>query len=107
MDIVKYLLNETTANIDADDDYGWTPLYGAIMNAQRLSQGNEILHLLLQYGANVHAKTRTGETPLMCALASDLLDPLYGIIRTRPQEWQTFFEISVHGNAMNRSNLCM
>lgn len=93
VDIVQILLDDASASIDASDNYGWTPLFLSVMNAQRLPPvcDSRVLHVLLERGANVHAATFTGDTPLKRARATGLLDPLYGIIRTRPEEWEVLY----------------
>ena len=51
------------ADVEAKDDWGWTPLYWA-------SKRNhiEIVKLLIERGADVNAKDNMGRTPLYLAL---------------------------------------
>ncbi|GAX29271.1 26S proteasome non-ATPase regulatory subunit 10 [Fistulifera solaris] len=89
-DMVRFLLDDALASIDVSDDFGWTPLFLSVMNAQRSVCGNGVLHILLERGGDIHAATFTGDTPMKRAVVSGLLDPLYGILRTRPEEWETW-----------------
>ena len=54
-EIVKLLL-EHSANVNAKDYYGDTPLHN--------TNNYEIAKLLIEYGANVNAKNEFGSTPL-------------------------------------------
>jgi ankyrin repeat protein len=52
-------------NIEVKDNFGQTPLALAV---QRNTEGDEIIHLLLKYGANPNAALPSGETPYTLAL---------------------------------------
>ncbi len=77
----KYLLDHQ-ANINAKDEYGWTPLhYASSYNYTKICK------LLLDYGADVHAMNRAAKTPFDIAndkknketskLLSDYLDIIF------------------------------
>jgi ankyrin repeat protein len=60
------LLLERGADIDVQEEDGWTPLhvasrYGAL----------EVMRLLLEHGVDIEAKDKTGKTPLQSAATSD------------------------------------
>jgi len=60
------LLLEHGADINVQEEDGWTPLhvasrYGAL----------EVMRLLLEHGVDVEAKDKTGKTPLQCTVTSD------------------------------------
>jgi ankyrin repeat protein len=47
------------ADVNASDDYGWTPLHGACSNVHL-----PVVKELMEYGADIEATTRFGDTPL-------------------------------------------
>jgi len=61
------LLVKKGANIEAADNYGFTPLHYAIRNGHKVA-GLKIedysIPMLLEYGANMYAKNNFGQTPL-------------------------------------------
>jgi hypothetical protein len=59
--IVKLLLNKG-ADLEAEDDKGWTPLIHALLGEQIHSQ--EIVQHLLNNGSDLDAKDYLGRTPL-------------------------------------------
>lgn len=62
--IVKLLLNKG-ADLEAEDDKGWTSLIHALLGEQIHSQ--EIVQLLLNNGSDLDAKDYLGRTPLIHA----------------------------------------
>jgi len=58
---LKYLVS-IGADVNAEDDDGWTPLHFAAEN-----NSNEMLKYLISVGADVWAEGNNGETPLGCA----------------------------------------
>jgi ankyrin repeat protein len=56
---VETLLQHPEARINARDRRGWTPLFWAAGNGE-----NEIISLLVQYGADVNIRDRDGVTSL-------------------------------------------
>ena len=75
MDLVKKLL-ETGAHLEAKDDYGFTPLLEAV-NA---NVPEEIIDLLLEYGADVHAVEKDNKCVLHFAAQSDNKDAVRKMI---------------------------
>lgn len=71
LDTAKALL-DIGAKVDVQDDYGWTPLYWAIVNAKE-----ELVKLLINHGANVNTKDAENRTPLYIAA----LDSTTGIAK--------------------------
>ena len=57
------LLIANGADVNAKNEYRWTPLHNAALEANK-----EIVELLIANGADVNAKTNYGETPLHKAL---------------------------------------
>ncbi|MDR2136793.1 MAG: ankyrin repeat domain-containing protein [Synergistaceae bacterium] len=64
-DRVGVLIQEW-ANVNAEDNKGWTPL----MMAAGYAQTSEVVNLLLDAGAKVDPKSKNTETPLMWAVAN-------------------------------------
>ena len=60
--LIKLLL-EKKAQVNVQDDNGYTPLHQAVGASNSL----EIVQLLLKYGADVNAKNNNGATPLYLA----------------------------------------
>ncbi|KAM7199990.1 Ankyrin repeat-containing domain protein [Rhypophila sp. PSN 637] len=56
-------------NINAQDNWGWTPLHYACHFGFRQRQGDQAdaVKILLDNGADIHAETYTGVTPLLLA----------------------------------------
>ena len=54
------------ADVNAKDNYAWTPLMYAAMNPRP-----EVIAALVKAGADVNAKSKDGETPLMIAAAKN------------------------------------
>jgi ankyrin repeat protein len=71
-DVVKLLI-DNGAYVNAEGIYGWTALHALAWNG-RNNKAKEIAGLLLTNGANVNAKTDSGETPLMLASADGYKD---------------------------------
>jgi len=69
-EVVQKLI-EYDADINAEDETGWTPLYWASQR-HRFKDGS-VLRLLLENGANVNARTTSGRTPLHMASLSGAL----------------------------------
>jgi len=51
------------ADINAKDEYGWTPLHYAAIKGQK-----EVVELLIAKGADINSKNQSGETPLHDAI---------------------------------------
>lgn len=62
--IIKMLL-ESGANAKIKDHNGWTALHEAVLALNN----QEVIELLLKYGAEINAKTNDGHTPLKLAQA--------------------------------------
>jgi len=56
-------LIEEGADVDAADEYGWTPL----MEAALFNKNTEVLRVFIERGADVNAADEDGFTPLMAA----------------------------------------
>lgn len=65
--VVKFLL-ETGADIDAQDDEGWTAFMWAIAPDEYLGSKIAVIEMLAKAGANVNAKNKEGETALHIAI---------------------------------------
>lgn len=59
------LLIEHGADVNAQDDAGWSPLSLAVYDFGLEKKGLEICNLLIQYGANVNAQNNHGTSILM------------------------------------------
>jgi len=59
-DIVELLIAKG-ANVNAKDNFDWTPLHSAVYG------NKDIVELLITEGANVNARTRASRTPLWYA----------------------------------------
>ena len=64
---VKSILSDTSDNVDEPDNAGETPLFHACHNNQP-----EIVHLLLDAGADPNLKTSSGDSPLATACLHSL-----------------------------------
>jgi len=60
------LLIAKGADINAKDEYGWTPLHYAAIKGQK-----EVVELLIAKGADINSKNQSGETPLHEAAVGD------------------------------------
>jgi ankyrin repeat protein len=67
LEIVKLLVKKG-ANINAQDDYGLTPLYSAL-----LEKHPGVARFLIKQGANVQAQTKDGNTALHVAVQNNYL----------------------------------
>ena len=67
---VAELLTEKGANLNVQDEDGWSPLYGAIY----VGTDKDILKLLVSRGADVNLATKKGETPLHSAVEMGDID---------------------------------
>ena len=70
IDIINILL-EKGADINAKDNYGWTPLVQAIHECEcgcECECSKEVIKILLEKGADINAKDNYGRTPLMHAI---------------------------------------
>lgn len=72
---IKFLLKRG-ANINADNIYGETPLYSAILNKH-----SESVRLLLAHEANIDVRTTRAESILGVALEADKRDIIQNIIK--------------------------
>ena len=69
-EVVQVLIDHT-AEVDAVDDLGKTPLHDVLQGMYESQEdGVRIAQLLLGHGADVNAKSRAGTTPLTQAMAS-------------------------------------
>ena len=69
-EVVQVLIDHT-AEVDAVDDLGKTPLHDVLQGKYESQEdGVRIAQLLLGHGADVNAKSRAGTTPLTQAMAS-------------------------------------
>eukprot|EP00930_Biecheleria_cincta_P093146 TRINITY_DN83328_c0_g1_i1.p1 TRINITY_DN83328_c0_g1~~TRINITY_DN83328_c0_g1_i1.p1 ORF type:complete len:208 (+),score=28.88 TRINITY_DN83328_c0_g1_i1:101-724(+) len=57
------------ADVDHQDDYGWTPLRYAVRANQRSAA-----YMLIEAGANINLASKSGRTPLMSAAGNKLND---------------------------------
>ena len=71
LEVVQKLI-EYDAEIDARDEFGWTPLYLA-SNGDYFKDGS-VVRLLLERGADVNALAKDGSTPLHRASAFGVLE---------------------------------
>ena len=67
-EMVRFLL-DCGADVNAQDDDNWTPLYPAAWNGRL-----DLVQILLEHGATVNAPTRSGETPLSKAAEKGHVD---------------------------------
>lgn len=67
VDIVRELLEKTDINVNHTNFVGWTPLLEAIVLNDGGPKQQEIVRLLLEYGANPHMTDKYGKTPLELA----------------------------------------
>jgi hypothetical protein len=62
LEVARILIEYDPAYINARDENGWTPLLMA--SEGRKSKGGSVVRLLLESGADLNARSRTGRTPL-------------------------------------------
>jgi ankyrin repeat protein len=62
LEVVRILVKFDPADINARDEAGWTPLFGA-SGGCHLKDGS-VVRFLLEHGADIHARSRGGWTPL-------------------------------------------
>lgn len=67
IDIVRELLQHTAINVNHTNYVGWTPLLEAIVLNDGGPVQQEIVQLLLEYGANPGMTDKYGKTPLALA----------------------------------------
>ncbi len=67
VEIVKELLETTEINVNHTNTVGWTPLLEAIVLNDGGQKQQEIIRLLLEYGANPNMSDKYGKTPLTLA----------------------------------------
>jgi len=103
---VKKLLASTT-NVDVRDKYGYTPLHKACMRANK-----QLIGLLLDKGADLHAKCFEGSTPLflatMCSPVVDVVETLLSRgakIDALTNDGATMLHAAVSGGNMNMVKL--
>jgi ankyrin repeat protein len=64
VDVVSYLLNETTVNVNHINNLGWTGLLEAILLSDGGAPHQEIVRMLIAHGADVNLADKDGVTPL-------------------------------------------
>lgn len=64
VDIVRYLLNETTVNVNHINNLGWTCLLEAIILSDGGKRHQEIVKMVIEHGADVNIQDKDGVTPL-------------------------------------------
>lgn len=102
--IVSSLL-EHGVSVEAQDEYGNTPLHIAVGDDTNVG----IVDLLLKAGADVHACNNRGETPLHCAARADYASPeiihlllQYGAHIEVKNNWgQTPFMAAIEASSVN------
>lgn len=70
VDIVQLLMNLPSFDVDAPDGLGWTPL----MIACSVKDGDQLVDLLLQKGADVNMTNNAGQTALHFTASKNNLD---------------------------------
>ena len=93
--IVQILIGQS-AEVDAVDDCGKTPLHDLSRGRYESEEdGVRIALLLLDHGADVNAKSRTGDTPLTFASRSE-----------RPKLAELFLEHAANVNVQRSNQVC-
>lgn len=64
VEVVRYLLTETTVDVNHVNDLGWTALIEAIILSDGGPRHQEIVRLLIDHGADVSIADKEGVTPL-------------------------------------------
>lgn len=70
VEVVRYLLNETTVNVNHVNNLGWTCLLEAIILSDGGARHQEIVKMVLEHGADVNLADKDGVTPLQHAKRS-------------------------------------
>lgn len=70
VEVVRYLLNETTVDVNHVNNLGWTCLLEAIILSDGGARHQEIVKLALKHGADVNLADKDGVTPLQHAQRS-------------------------------------
>jgi hypothetical protein len=71
-EVVRKLIEYDPADINARDDYGWTPLLSA-SGGHHFKDGS-VLRLLLEHGADINVQGPIGQTPLYWASYNGVLE---------------------------------
>lgn len=86
IDVIKELLTRTNIDVNHVNNLGWTALMEAIV----LSDGNEIqqqvIHLLIEHGANINIPDHDDVTPLQHARANNFKEIEEILIKAGAQE---------------------
>ena len=61
LEVVRIIVKYDPADINAWDEAGWTPLFGA--SGGRYFKDGSVVLSLLEHGADIHARSRGGWTP--------------------------------------------
>ncbi len=67
VEVVRYLLNETTVNVNHVNNLGWTCLLEAIILSDGGARHQEIVKMVIEHGADVNLVDKDGVTPLQHA----------------------------------------
>ena len=71
-EVIRMLIEYNPADINSQDDYGWTPLL--VASGGRNFKDGSALRLLLEHGADVNVQDYKGTTPLQWASFSGALE---------------------------------
>jgi ankyrin repeat protein len=84
IEVVKYLIQDCGANVEAIDNHGRTPLHGAVGNydgiIQRRFTGDIIWYLVQEHHADVNAVDEFGDSPLYFVCRNCDLSTIYFIV---------------------------
>jgi ankyrin repeat protein len=64
VEIVEYLLNETTVDVNHVNNLGWTCLLEAIILSDGGERHQEIVRMVIEHGADVNIADKNGVSPL-------------------------------------------
>jgi ankyrin repeat protein len=75
LEVVRILIEYHPTDINARDEYGWTPLHD--VSRGRYSKDGSVVRLLLEHGADINAQDQTGWTPLHMASYKGALEVVH------------------------------
>ncbi|KAI2500193.1 Transient receptor potential cation channel [Fragilaria crotonensis] len=97
--IVRFLLTQVGADVNAKDGKGWTPLHYACQAIR--SFGAELIRLLVEYGAETESGDKVGRTPLHVAtlsgnhnLIAHLVEKVCATVDLRDNEGNTSLHVA-------------